>query len=218
MREKQPALEVPVWDPLVRVFHWMLVVSFFIAYLTEDEFLTLHVWAGYLVGGLVVLRILWGFVGKRHARFADFVYPPRTVWSYVLDMLLFRSRRYLGHSPAGGAMVLALLVCLAGTVWTGLELYAVEEGKGPLAASVATGFPYPVGAAAADSGNREDDRDVSRDGRGDDEFWEDIHEALANFTLFLVILHIGGVLLASTVHRENLTRSMVTGRKRRQDD
>lgn len=56
-------LQIYVWDPFVRVFHWTLLAGFAIAYLTEDDLLTVHVWAGYLVGLLIVARILWGFIG-----------------------------------------------------------------------------------------------------------------------------------------------------------
>ena len=64
--------QVYVWDPFVRVFHWLLVTSFAIAYLTENDMLTVHIWAGYTVGILIVARILWGFFGPAHARFGDF--------------------------------------------------------------------------------------------------------------------------------------------------
>ena len=94
---------VRVWDPLVRIGHWLLAVGFVVAYLTEDDFETLHVWAGYLVGAIVVVRVIWGFVGPRHARFADFAYTPRLVFSYLMALLRGGSKRYLGHSPAGGA-------------------------------------------------------------------------------------------------------------------
>ena len=125
---------VRVWDISVRSTHWVVALGFFVAYLTEDEVLTLHVWAGYVVGGLVFLRVVWGFIGAKHARFTDFVCGPRKVISYLFNLALFRAERHLGHSPAGGAMAIILWIGLLAVVWSGLELYAVEEGAGPLAA------------------------------------------------------------------------------------
>jgi cytochrome b len=124
-----------IWDPLVRVAHWSIVAGFFLAYFTEDDVLTLHVWAGYAVGVLVLLRIVWGFVGPQHARFSDFLYRPSEVVTYLRDLLTFRATRYLGHSPAGAAMVFALLAGLTATAGSGLVLYAIEDNAGPLALS-----------------------------------------------------------------------------------
>src|SRR5215831_14450074 len=127
-----------VWDPLVRFGHWALVAAFAVAYLSgEDEADALHVWGGYIVGAILVLRVVWGFVGPHHARFSDFVRSPIVALAYFIDLLYGRARRYVGHSPAGGAMVIALLVCLAATVATGLIAYG-EEGKGPLAVVMVT--------------------------------------------------------------------------------
>jgi cytochrome b len=206
---------VKVWDPLVRLFHWTVVVAFFVAYLTGDDLLTLHVWAGYLVGGIVVLRVLWGVVGPKHARFSDFVFKPLTVWRYLLDLLRFRAPRYLGHSPAGGAMVLALLLTLAATVWSGLETYAVEENAGPLAQAL----PDIQQTAPDQAGARlwfvsEEEHEEENESDNGESLWEEVHEALSDLTFALVVLHIAGVLLASLVHRENLTRAMISGRKR----
>ena len=203
--------EVHVWDPFVRVFHWTIAIGFFVAYFTEDEAMTVHVWAGYAIAVLVLLRIVWGFAGPRHARFSDFTYEPRRVIQYLRDLLLARAPRYIGHSPAGGAMVFALLFFLAVTVTTGMILYAEQEGAGPLA-------PFYAQTESLQSGAEDsawDGEEISEERRGGSAF-EEIHEVAANATLALVIFHILGVTLASFVHHENLARAMVTGRKRRE--
>lgn len=203
------AAAVKVWDPFVRVAHWLLAVGFLVAYLTEGEPEWLHSWAGYLVAALVVLRLLWGFVGPRHARFADFVYGPGKILRYLGDLLRLRAPRYLGHSPAGGAMILALLLALAATSFAGMATLAQEEGEGPLA-----GWIAPLERPAGASGERDDDHEEG-EREGEEGEWEEIHELLANLTLVLVLLHLGGVALSSLAHRENLPRAMVTGYKRR---
>jgi cytochrome b len=200
---------VRVWDPLVRIGHWTLVATFFIAYFTEDDFLTVHVWAGYVAGVVVCLRVLWGFVGSPHARFADFVRSPAVVWGYLRDIFGGHARRYLGHNPAGGAMILALLIGVAGTVGSGLVLYAVEDNAGPLAGLVSQS---PQAVPAARKGESVELREYEESG-DEEEFWEEVHEIFTNLTLLLVALHVAGVLLASYSHRENLVKAMLTGEK-----
>ena len=114
-----PPATVKVWDPFVRVFHWLLAALFLLAYVTGDEVEKVHIAAGYAIAGLLVLRIVWGLAGPRHARFSNFVYSPRAVLTYLRDVALLRAPRYLGHNPAGGAMVVALIVMLIGTCITG---------------------------------------------------------------------------------------------------
>lgn len=111
-----------VWDPLVRVFHWSLVAAFVTAWATGDELQDVHEIAGYAILGLVAARVVWGFVGSTHARFADFVYRPSTVVGYLVDTARLRAKRYLGHNPAGGAMVIALLLVLAAICGTGVMM------------------------------------------------------------------------------------------------
>ncbi len=176
MAATQPNVTVRVWDPLVRLFHWSLVLSFALAWVSADEWDALHIWAGYTASALIAFRLVWGLIGPRYARFPQFLHGPGTVAAYLKDLMSGRERRYLGHNPAGGAMILLLVVSLA--------------------ALCLTGWMYTL-----------------------DMFWgedwvEELHEALANFLLFLVGLHLAGVVLASLKHHENLVRAMITGRKR----
>ena len=183
---------VTVWDRFVRLFHWLLVAAFFTAYLVEDDLLGVHVWAGYLVFSLVVLRLAWGVVGSRHARFSDFVRRPGEVLVYLKSILSGRARRYLGHNPAGGAMVIALIGSLLATTVLGMLLLGSEPGN------ALHGIVNALGLA----------------GETGEEALEETHEFFANLTLALVGLHVLGVLFSSLAHRENLVRAMITGRKR----
>ncbi|GAB4355202.1 MAG: cytochrome b/b6 domain-containing protein [Kiloniellaceae bacterium] len=110
---------VRVWDPLVRVFHWSLVLSFAVAWISADEWDDLHIWAGYAAAALIAFRLVWGLIGPRYARFSQFVRSPRAVAAYLKDLLAGREARYLGHNPAGGAMILLLIVSLAALCLTG---------------------------------------------------------------------------------------------------
>lgn len=204
--------EIKVWDPLVRIFHWTLVAAFTTAYLTEDDWQDVHILAGYTVAGLVAFRIVWGFIGPKHARFSDFVFSPSTVIGYLKDMFAFRAKRYIGHNPAGGVMVIALLISLAATTLTGMKLYAVEENAGPFA-QIQIENISPISTAVADDDDDQYGEGSEGKGEGDEEVWEELHEFFANFTLLLVFLHIAGVVVSSLAHGENLPRSMVTGKK-----
>ena len=117
-----PPATVRVWDPFVRVFHWSLVGLFVLAYATGDEIELVHVATGYAIATLLALRVVWGFVGPRHARFAGFVRSPGEVFAYLRDVVRNKPRRYLGHNPAGGAMIVLMILMLAATSATGYML------------------------------------------------------------------------------------------------
>lgn len=172
----QSPATVRVWDPLVRIFHWSLVGLFTFAFLTGDEWQKAHEVAGYIIAGLIGFRVIWGFAGSRHARFSSFIYRPSTVAGFLADTMRMKARRYLGHNPAGGLMVLGLLLAIAVISLSGWMM--------------TTDAYWGVG-------------------------WvQELHEAAAFSAVGLVALHVGGVLVASFEHGENLVRAMVTGRKR----
>ena len=203
---------IPVWDILVRIFHWSLVLTFTIAYLTEDDFEDLHVYAGYAVLGLICFRVLWGFIGSRYARFSNFIYPISEVKNYLSSLLTNKPKHYLGHNPAGGLMIMAMLVSLFATTISGLKIYGVQ-GYGPLADN---GMELSIISEAHAHGDNkhEDEKDgIKKEESEEEEFWEEIHEFFSNFTLLLIFIHIAGVVVASRIHGENLVRAMVTGKK-----
>lgn len=167
---------IRVWDPLVRLLHWTLAAGFLGAFLLERP-RDLHEALGWAAVAAVAIRLVWGFIGSRHARFASFVPSPAGFFGYARDVVRGRERRFIGHNPAGGAMVVALLATVAGLGITGWMM-------------------------------------------GLDAFWgvgwvEETHETLADLGLFLVALHIAGVVWEGRRHGENLVAAMVTGRKRR---
>ncbi|MFO7919714.1 cytochrome B [Rhodobacteraceae bacterium W635] len=114
-----PARTHKVWDPLVRVFHWSLVAGFTAnAFLTEDDS-PLHELVGYAVAGLIALRILWGLVGTRYARFSSFPPSPSGAMEQLSDIANGRKRVHLGHTPLGALMIYNLLLTILAIGATG---------------------------------------------------------------------------------------------------
>ncbi len=191
---------VKVWDSAVRVFHWSLVLFFVIAYFTGEDESEWHIYTGYAVLALISFRVLWGFIGTRYARFTQFIYSPSTVLSYTKSLLARNPKRYLGHNPLGGYMVIALLVTLFAVTLSGLKLYAIEENAGPFSITMpmASGSYAPAKYVPAED---------------DEELWEEIHEVSVNLMLLLIFLHVSGVIISGRLHKENLAKAMITGNK-----
>ncbi|MDP1612061.1 MAG: cytochrome b/b6 domain-containing protein [Sulfuritalea sp.] len=105
------AKPIRVWDLPTRLFHWSLVASFAIAFLTSEseKLRDIHVFAGYALAGLIVFRLLWGFVGGRYSRFAEFLPTPRKVIDYLKSLMNGEPQHYVGHNPAGAVAIFLLL-------------------------------------------------------------------------------------------------------------
>ena len=111
--------ETPVWDIFTRVFHWSLVLAYCTAQLTAEEWDAAHEYTGYIILGLVAFRTIWGFVGPRNAQFSEFVKSLSAIRAHLTKVFSGRHTAQAGHNPAGGAMILVLLVWLALTGITG---------------------------------------------------------------------------------------------------
>ncbi len=176
----QDTAQVYVWDPLVRICHWGMVVLFFLAYLTGDSRGSLHRHIGQIILALVVLRVFWGFVGTRHARFSDFCCRPAKAVSYLRQLLTGKPPNYTGHNPAAAWMILCLL---AGSVFLCLSGYAamVEKGGGSgLQKGRVNNLQFVSSAFADDGGGHRRQQQKNRrwertDGEGGD-FWQVLHK------------------------------------------
>jgi cytochrome b len=114
------SLEMAVWSRFVRVFHWALVATVVLAWITSEVGRGLHEPIGWAMAALLLLRTVWGLAGKdRAARFGSFVRGPAAVLAYARAMLRRRAPRFLGHNPLGGWMVLTLMLTLAAVAVTG---------------------------------------------------------------------------------------------------
>lgn len=176
MKKATENTKVLVWDLPTRVFHWLLAATFAGAFLTADSerLRDVHVTLGYTMLGLVAFRLLWGVIGTRYARFTSFAFGVGSVLDYLKSLFTRSPRKYLGHNPAGGWAIYALILFAVATGATGYATYNGIGGHWP----------------------------------------GELHEGIANTLLAVVFVHIGGVLVSSLIHRENLVRSMINGVKR----
>lgn len=190
MSSRVPVHTIKVWDRFVRFFHWALVISFAASYWTSQSGMqNTHIVLGYFIFGLVMARIVWGFAGSPYARFSNFAYSPRTVLDYLKAIGSGHPHYYPGHNPAGGAMVIALLVALAFATVAGFIVMMVVEFEAPL-----PGLMIHMSDAHA-------------------YLWRELHETTIDVMLVMIAFHLLGVMLASIQHRENLVRAMITGVK-----
>jgi len=166
---------VLVWDFSIRVFHWLLVVSFAGAWLTSESEAQqmLHYAFGYSACALVLFRIIWGIVGTRYARFTQFIKGPVETICHIKSLFTGNLDPEIGHNPAGALAMIALMVLILLIGLTGY--WSVREFLG--------------------------------------DFMSGAHEAIANLTLVVVVIHIAAAVIMSFLQKENLVRSMVTGNK-----
>lgn len=183
-RQREPI--VRVWDRLVRVGHWLLAFAFIVLYARYRKF-PLHAYAGYLVLAVVLVRIVWGFVGSAPARFTAFLYGPAQVVEYARRALTDQAPYYASHNPMGAAMVFTLLGLLLVNGTLGLMLYSSGQQLGPLGALVPPAWEDGLIA---------------------------VHTMVGHGIAVLAVVHVCGTVWAARLHRENYILAMFSGRKR----
>jgi len=187
--EKEPLVDVPMWDLPVRLFHWSFAAAFAVCWISgQTEDLELHYWSGMLLVGLVVFRVLWGLVGSPTARFSRFLRWPTAALAYLRESLIhWRPSYSFGHNAAGGLMVAALVALIGLQTVSGMASTDDVLFDGPLYGRLPGWLSAPL---------------------------EKYHELLANILLVLALLHILVIVLYRLLKRENLVRAMILGRAR----
>lgn len=198
------------WDPVVRITHWTIAAAVLLNGLVTEGGDTVHVWIGYAMVAMLVLRLLWGVVGTEEARFSAFRPSLSAARAHIGDMLARRTRWHRSHNPLGTLMVYAFWATLTVVAATGITMAGspFDARPEPAAEAVAPGNAAPMAGATA--GEADDADDEEEDG-----VLVEIHEIAANLLLILAAIHVGGVALESWLSGRNLAREMVTGRRRR---
>lgn len=180
---------VKVWDLPVRLFHWSLVGLFLFLIVSGDlgdDLIEWHFYAGYLLSGLILFRVLWGLVGSHHARFVTFVRHPLYTLRYTLRMLKGDPEHHYGHNPAGGMMVIALLLMLSLQFATGLVTSDDVIWDGPFYSSVSEELA---------------------------ELGGELHHQIQLILKVLVGLHILAIIFHKVCYKDALVPAMIHGKK-----
>ena len=206
-----PATAAPpsLWDPVVRLTHWGIAASVLTNAVLDEGGSLLHVWVGWIVMALLVLRLVWGVLGPAEARFSAFPPNPVTALRHMRDLLAGKVRHYPSHNPAGAMMAYAFWATLAVVTASGLFM---TGGATPMQvadeqAAVASG-DWSVLIKADDGESSDEDESLRHT-------VEEVHEVAANLLLLLAALHIAGVILEGRVLRRNLVKPMLLGETRR---
>ncbi len=198
------------WDPVVRITHWGIVFAVLLNGFVVEEGGTVHVWAGWIVLALLLVRLLWGIAGPAPACFASFPPDPAAALRHLRRLFRGKAHAHSSHNPAGAMMVYALWACLLAITLSGLVM---TGGRSPVTiaeqrAAVAAG---DWSVLVAESEGRDDDAEAGRTRA----VAEELHEVVANLLLLLALVHVAGVAVESRAIGRNLVRPMIGGRKTR---
>ncbi len=180
--------QVRIWDLPTRLCHWLLVVTFIVAMLSQgdDRYLDIHVLSGYVFLELLGFRLIWGFIGSHYARFSQFLFDKKAVWHYLKTLATIQRQHFLGHNPAGSWAIFFILGLGSIVSLTGLLTLGGEEQHGPLAGLIS----FSLGST-----------------------FHEWHHMTAWFLFGFIGIHLVGVLIESRLHHENLIKAMITGFK-----
>ena len=168
-----------IWTLPTRAFHMIFAILIFICFITDDEdFITIHAIAGYLLLVPFFFRIGWGFFGPKYSKFKDFPLSFKKLKEFILSTF-DKKNSYIGHNPPASFVMLTMIIIIPIIVFTGALTFGAEESRGIFSAL------------------------------SENDFLKDIHEFFGNFMLFLIFIHLAGVVFDKLLHPEEGTLSSI---------
>jgi cytochrome b len=186
MHKHQKAL---IWDIPTRLFHWLLAICIVAQWATAelaDDLMNWHFYIGYFTLGLIIFRLVWGFIGPRHARFSQFLVSPTKSWHYFKNLLLRKEKSYPGHNPVGGLIVPVVIIVIGIQAISGL--FATDDvlHSGPYMSSVGT------------------DMQATLD-------W--LHHKTFDLITVIIVVHLLALIWHKFVAKDHIIKAMLTGEK-----
>ena len=229
------------WDPIVKLTHWGIVAAVIGNALVTEEGSGWHIWVGYGLAALLALRLLWGLIGPKEARFSAFPPSPARALAHLGEIGRDEAVRHRSHNPLGALMVYAIWGTLLVVIGSGIAM----SGPPPADPSAVSGEHGEGGkdeGGKAESGKEDDDEKNEHDeaaarlptalgamsiapayaddggegGEGEaDEVFEEVHEIAVNLLYLLIALHLMGVIFETRRSGHEVVGAMLPGGNRR---
>ena len=193
------------WDPLVRFTHWSIVAAIIINAIFTEEGSGAHVWVGYALAAVLILRLLWGFVGPHEARFSAFLPSPRRAIHHLRGIAAWRNTEHASHNPLGALMVYAIWATLGVIIASGIAMSGLPETD--VSRLAAPQVQEGEREYAEEAGEREEGSE------GENELFEEAHEIAVNLLYLLILLHIAGVAFETRRSGRQIVMAMLPGKK-----
>ena len=195
------------WDPVVKITHWSIVIAILANALVTEEGSGAHIWVGYALAAILVLRLLWGLIGPAEARFSAFPPSPRRALGHLRDIRVGKKEVHRSHNPLGALMVYAIWSMLGVIIASGIAM----AGPPSTAFLDRTGRSGEVTQKVAVERSDHDADEAAGGAGGEESVWEEVHETAVNLLYILIALHIAGVVFETRRSGREILLAMLPG-------
>lgn len=200
------------WDPVVRFTHWAIVAAMLLNALVTEEGSNPHVWVGYGLAAILALRLLWGLIGPREARFSAFPPSPARAIAHIRDIAGGRRTEHTSHNPLGALMVYAIWGALGVIIASGIAMAGIPDSNAAEPAHRPAAAADVSRQEQQDAGEEREERDDEAE-EGEEGPFGEVHEAAVNLLYVLILLHLAGVLFEARRSGRHIVMAMLPGRR-----